>query len=115
MGRKGEQVPGPAGQPLQEGLVKPSGRMRLSARVAKAAATLNVGTALVDGELVALDNVGISSFPASQAALSGGKDGTLHFQPFDLLHLDGWDFRACALLERKRVLQGLDDWRGMLR
>jgi bifunctional non-homologous end joining protein LigD len=83
--------------------------------VARAVAGLNVETALVDGELVALDNQGASSFPRLQAALSAGKDHTLYFQLFDLLHLDGWDLRDCALLERKRVLQGLDAWQGMLR
>jgi len=83
--------------------------------VAAAVARLNVETALLDGELVALDDGGISSFPALQAALSAGKDATLYFYLFDLLHLDGWDLRNCALLERKRVLRGLDDWQGMLR
>jgi bifunctional non-homologous end joining protein LigD len=83
--------------------------------VAKAVAGLNVETALVDGELVALDKEGKSSFPALQAALSAGKDASLYFHLFDLLHLDGWDLRDCALLDRKRVLQGLDEWRGMLR
>ena len=34
---------------------------------------------------------------------------------FDLLHLDGWDLRECTLLDRKRVLSGISDWRGMLR
>jgi bifunctional non-homologous end joining protein LigD len=83
--------------------------------VAAAVAGLAVDTALLDGELVALDEDGVSSFPALQAALSAGNDGSLLFYLFDLLHLDGWDLRACALLERKRVLQGLDAWRGMLR
>jgi bifunctional non-homologous end joining protein LigD len=83
--------------------------------VAAAIARLNVETALLDGELVALDDQGISSFPALQAALSAGKDATLHLFLFDLLHLNGWDLTGCALLERKRVLQGIDDWRGMLR
>ena len=83
--------------------------------VAKAVAGLNVETALVDGELVALDKEGKSSFPALQAALSAGKDASLYFHLFDLLHLDGWDLRDCGLLDRKRVLQGLDEWRGMLR
>lgn len=82
--------------------------------VAKAVARLKVETALLDGELVALDARGISSFPALQAALSG-HDATLFFYLFDLLYLNGWDLRDCALLERKRLLKGLDDWRGMLR
>ncbi len=83
--------------------------------VARAVAGLNAETALVDGELVALDKQGASSFPALQAALSGGKDHTLYFYLFDLLHLDGWDLRDCTLLERKRVLHDLDPGQGMLR
>jgi bifunctional non-homologous end joining protein LigD len=83
--------------------------------VAREVGTLNVGTALLDGELVALDKDGASSFPALQAVLSAGKDATLNLYLFDLLHLDGWDLRACRLIDRKRVLSGLADWRGMLR
>jgi bifunctional non-homologous end joining protein LigD len=83
--------------------------------VARAVAGLSAETALVDGELVALEKNGASSFPALQAALSGGRDGTLYLQLFDLLHLDGWDLRECTLLDRKRVLSGVSDWRGMLR
>ena len=83
--------------------------------VARAVEGLRAETALVDGELVALDKQGASSFPALQAALSAGKDATLHLFLFDLLHLDGWDLRACKLLDRKRVLSDLSDWGGMLR
>jgi bifunctional non-homologous end joining protein LigD len=83
--------------------------------VARAVAGLPAETALVDGELVALDKQSASSFPALQAALSGGKDNTLYLYLFDLLHLDGWDLRGCRLLDRKRVLSDLDDWQGMLR
>jgi bifunctional non-homologous end joining protein LigD len=83
--------------------------------VAREVGSLDVGTALLDGELVALDKDGASSFPALQAALSAGKDATLNLYLFDLLHLDGWDLRACGLIDRKRVLSGLADWRGMLR
>jgi bifunctional non-homologous end joining protein LigD len=83
--------------------------------VARAVEGLRAETALVDGELVALDKQGASSFPALQAALSAGKDATLHLFLFDLLHLDGWDLRACKLLDRKRVLSGLSDWDGLLR
>ncbi len=83
--------------------------------VARSVAGLRAETALVDGELVALEKNGVSSFPALQAALSAGRDGALYLQLFDLLHLDGWDLRECALLDRKRVLSGLSDWRGMLR
>jgi bifunctional non-homologous end joining protein LigD len=76
---------------------------------------LHADRAMVDGELVALDKDGTSSFPALQAALSGGLDQTLVFYLFDLLHLDGWDLRRCALRDRKQHLRGLATWQGMLR
>jgi bifunctional non-homologous end joining protein LigD len=83
--------------------------------VARAVGKLYVESALLDGELVALDKDGVSSFPALQAALSGGHDETLVFYLFDLLHLDGWDLRPCALRDRKQRLKGIDTWHGMLR
>lgn len=82
---------------------------------ARAAAALRVKSALLDGELVALRPNGVSSFPDLQAALSAGQDGRLHVYVFDLLHLDGWDLRACRLLDRKQALAGLDAWQSMLR
>ncbi len=83
--------------------------------VAREVAKLKLDSAIVDGELVALDKSGASSFPALQAALSAGKDDMLHLYLFDLLYLDGWDLRPCRLIDRKRVLAELSDWRGMLR
>jgi len=59
---------------------------------------------LVDGELVALREDGISDFGKLQAALAAGQDGSLVFQAFDLLHLDGWDLRGCRQDERKALL-----------
>jgi bifunctional non-homologous end joining protein LigD len=76
---------------------------------------LGIRQAMLDGELVALREDGVSSFNALQAALSAGADRTLHFYVFDLLYLDGWDLQRCALRERKRILEGLADWGGMLR
>ena len=83
--------------------------------VAEAVGRLHVGSALVDGELVAVDKDGVSNFPALQAALSNGRDQTLVYYLFDLLHLDGWDLRPCALRDRKQRLKALDTWHGMLR
>ena len=83
--------------------------------VAKAIGQLHVESALVDGELVALDEAGLSSFPNLQAALSDGRDDKLVFYLFDLPHLDGWDLRGCALRDRKRLLRGLDTWHGLPR
>jgi bifunctional non-homologous end joining protein LigD len=83
--------------------------------VAREVGRLGVETALLDGELVALDKAGASSFPMLQTALTNGRDATLTLYLFDLLHLNGWDLRPCALADRKRVLSELADWRGMLR
>ena len=83
--------------------------------VASAIAQLPVNSVRVDGELVALDKQGVSSFPALQTALSNGHDETLVFYLFDLLHLDGWDLRPCALRDRKQRLRLLRNWQGMLR
>jgi bifunctional non-homologous end joining protein LigD len=83
--------------------------------VAKAVGQLRVDSAMVDGELVALNKDGISSFPALQGALSNGRDETLVLYLFDLLYLDGWDLRRCGLRDRKDRLKGLNTWRGMLR
>ncbi len=83
--------------------------------VAKAVGGLSVRTAMLDGELVALREEGTSSFPDLQAALSEGRDRSLFFYLFDLLHLNGWDLRTCKLLDRKHALFGLAEWGGMLR
>jgi bifunctional non-homologous end joining protein LigD len=82
--------------------------------IAAAFARLEPRRAMLDGELVALRQDGVSSFSDLQAALSAGADDTLHFYAFDLLHLDGWDLRRCALIDRKSLLGGLADWQGML-
>jgi bifunctional non-homologous end joining protein LigD len=83
--------------------------------VAKAIGKLDVESAVLDGELVALRADGTSSFADLQAALSDGRDRTLHFHAFDLLALNGWDLRPCRLLDRKELLAGLSNWKGMLR
>ena len=83
--------------------------------VAREAATLEVETALLDSELVALREDGLSRFSDLQAALSAGQDGRLHVYAFDLLHLNGWDLRPCRLVDRKAALAGLNKWTGMFR
>ena len=83
--------------------------------VATAIAGLGMGNAMLDGELVALQPDGVSSFPMLQAALKAGRDGSLVFYAFDLLHLNGWDLRGCTLLDRKRVLEGAARWNEAVR
>jgi bifunctional non-homologous end joining protein LigD len=80
---------------------------RFGARIADALAALPCHTALIDGEVVALGEGGISSFSALQAALSEGKTENLVFYAFDLLHLDGEDLQREPLLARKERLEEL--------
>jgi bifunctional non-homologous end joining protein LigD len=81
-----------------------------TSRFAPAAAALGrlaARSALVDGELVALDEKGRSDFQELQNALSAGDPGRLVYFAFDLLFLDGYDLRASPLLERKAALKKL--------
>ncbi len=79
---------------------------RLSA-VARAAATLPAETLMADGELVALQPDGLSSFPDLQAALKESRTDSLHLYLFDLLYMDGHDLRDLKLSERKTALAAL--------
>jgi bifunctional non-homologous end joining protein LigD len=45
----------------------------------------------------------------SEAELAGGRQSRLEYYAFDLLYLDGYDLRAAAQTERKRLLKELFD------
>ncbi|CAM3339879.1 DNA ligase D [Asticcacaulis taihuensis] len=68
---------------------------------------LGVKSAIIDGEIVALNAEGRSSFTALKNTLSAGKSADLQYYVFDLLYLDGEDLRGLPLLERKARLAGL--------
>ncbi|UJW85090.1 DNA ligase D [Devosia sp. SL43] len=70
-------------------------------------AELNCKDAVIDGEIVVLDEKGISRFGKLQDALSEGAGNKLVFYAFDLLHLDGWDLRNVSLIKRKGLLAQL--------
>jgi bifunctional non-homologous end joining protein LigD len=71
--------------------------------IAKAGSALP--DALIDGEIVALDENGAPSFSALQAAISDGKTDDLVFFAFDLLFAGGEDLRRVPLGERKERLK----------
>ena len=77
------------------------------AAIAKAAKGLP--DAMIDGEIVALDDRGVPSFSALQAAIADGKTGGLVFFAFDLLFAGGEDLRTLPLRERKERLERLLD------
>ncbi|WP_306224377.1 DNA ligase D [Bosea beijingensis] len=80
---------------------------RFGKGLAAALTGLPCETALIDGELVALAENGISSFSALQDALSAGRAAGLVYFAFDLLHLDDEDLRGEPLLARKERLKHL--------
>ena len=63
--------------------------------------------ALIDGEVVALNEHGAPDFAALQAALSEEQTGDLIYYAFDLLFDDKEDLRALPLAERKQRLRRL--------
>jgi bifunctional non-homologous end joining protein LigD len=71
-------------------------------------------SAILDGEIVALDEEGRSSFSLMQQRtgirsggrrVAGRKDVPVLYYAFDLLYLDGYDLRRVALEQRKEALQ----------
>jgi bifunctional non-homologous end joining protein LigD len=75
--------------------------------LSRAIAALPVESLWLDGELVALDARGRSDFARLQRALKARATDDLRYLVFDLPALEGVDLRACALLERKALLQAL--------
>ncbi|MCO5064142.1 MAG: DNA ligase D [Rhizobiaceae bacterium] len=75
--------------------------------IAGALAALDCSDAILDGEVVALDETGGTSFSRLQQALSSGDGDALTYYLFDLLWLDGSDLRKEPLIERKAALKDL--------
>ena len=73
---------------------------------------VDANEAILDGEIVALDKDGLPRFQLLQPRV-GRKSGVealrgkghIVYYVFDLLYLDGYDLRACALVERKAALE----------
>ncbi|HEX8225604.1 MAG TPA: DNA ligase D [Allosphingosinicella sp.] len=74
--------------------------------IVAAAAELEVGSALLDGEIVALDEKGNTGFSALQQAISAGGRGLTLFL-FDALEIDGEDVARLPTIERKNRLASL--------
>jgi len=74
-----------------------------------ALAELDVDGAFIDGELVALNEKGVSDFQALQNSLKDGRDDALVYYAFDLLFDGETDLRPRPLLERKSRLRELLD------
>ncbi len=79
--------------------------------IAAAAAKLDAGSFILDGEAVVLDEAGRADFGLLQQAL-GGRGGKRAAEQamlyaFDLLYLDGHDLTRMTLAERRHMLEDL--------
>ncbi|PYL00314.1 MAG: ATP-dependent DNA ligase [Verrucomicrobia bacterium] len=77
-------------------------------QVARAAADFEADECVVDGEVVAMDEAGRSSFQLLQRAELDGKDAPLAFYVFDLLQWNGRSLIALPLMVRKELLARLN-------
>jgi bifunctional non-homologous end joining protein LigD len=68
---------------------------------------LDVRDAMIDGEIVALDEKGRSSFQLLQAFEMGQERPPIFYYAFDLLRLNGKDFLNLRVEERKATLEKL--------
>ena len=75
--------------------------------IAKALEQLPVSSALIDGEIVAQEESGISTFNALQTDLREGRRDRLGYFLFDLLYCEGINLLGVALSERKAALEEL--------
>lgn len=75
--------------------------------IVKAIKALPVRECVVDGEVVALDEEGRSSFQLLQAREMEGRKSPVYFYAFDLLQLEGKSLLSLPLEARKSVLEKL--------
>ncbi len=75
-------------------------------RIANALSSMELGEAVLDGELVALDAKGEASFSRMQAAAEDASIKLVYYV-FDLMNDGGYDIRALPLAERKARLARL--------
>lgn len=73
--------------------------------IAKALAQLPVSSALLDGEIVAQEDSGISTFTALQTDLKSGRRDRLVYFMFDLLYCEGVNLTGVAFADRKAALE----------
>ncbi|MEI9410280.1 ATP-dependent DNA ligase [Mesorhizobium salmacidum] len=71
--------------------------------LAKAAAGLDVESAIIDGEIIVLNDAGLSDFGALRKAITS-RQHDLYFVAFDLLHVNDHDLRDMPLEDRREIL-----------
>ncbi|RWJ96505.1 RNA ligase family protein [Mesorhizobium sp.] len=71
-----------------------------------AAAALDVESAIIDGEIVVLNEAGLSDFAELRKPITR-RQHDLYFVAFDLLHLNGHDLVDMPLIDRRDILEAL--------
>ena len=71
--------------------------------LAAAGAALGVESAIIDGEIIVLNDKGLSDFAELRKAITR-RQHDLYFVAFDLLHLNGHDLRDMPLVDRREIL-----------
>ena len=71
--------------------------------LAKTAVSLDVESAIIDGEIIVLNDAGLSDFGELRKAITR-RQHDLYFVAFDLLHLNGHDLRDMPLEDRREIL-----------
>ncbi|QKD04260.1 RNA ligase family protein [Mesorhizobium loti] len=74
--------------------------------LAAAAASLGAESAIIDGEIIVLNEAGLSDFAALRKAITR-RQHDLYFVAFDVLHLDGHDLRSMGCEDRREILEGM--------
>jgi len=82
--------------------------------IVEAISTLPASECVIDGEVVAVDEVGRSSFQLLQAREMEGRKTPVYFYAFDLLELDGKSLLSVPLETRKEILEKLCEGSGNL-
>jgi bifunctional non-homologous end joining protein LigD len=75
--------------------------------LARAIANLQIKSLILDGEVVALDEQGRSSFQRLQNAGRPLESGDLYYYAFDILHLNGKSTTSLPLMKRKALVQSI--------
>ncbi|MCC6492226.1 MAG: DNA ligase D [Pirellulales bacterium] len=75
--------------------------------VATAVTAIPCRSAILDGEVVSLDERGASNFQQLQNQLKRGDTGSLAYYLFDIPYFEGFDLTGVPLVERKGLLERL--------
>ena len=75
--------------------------------VAAALRELELGSAMLDGEIVVEDSTGVSRFNELVGDLKSGRQDRFRYYVFDVLYLDGNDLTGATYLDRKQTLNAL--------